>query len=250
MWIEAPNQALKRLQMQIWNSHPYSVFLLNFDPKHTQIAEGAIAVLNLTAAKFGFPSLRSKEIYLFENLHDATPRYLTSTATEFISFNIDGYFPIRFVYQFAHEMGHLMSQAWQRHRQPSHYSWIEEALCGAFSIYCIRQLAGVPSPWFQDASEHCLRTYIDVHYPPIPIDHAWYIANQLHLAASDTLTPTIKLLSRMIADAMPSGMFVEDNKALVGIQSDPDVAQYLCTWETRCARATSVPKLFKHYLQL
>jgi hypothetical protein len=227
----------------------HSLYLLNFssDQRDT-FAHPAREIYRLTAGRFGFPTLRSREIYVFNNLHDDFPRYLSEPAAEFISVHVERDLPSKFAYQLAHETGHLLSQNWRRFQKPGFYSWIEEALCGTHSIYCTRKLLEQPG-WFQTNSQPYL-DYFDQTYPVTVINADWYKTNKDHLAAASSLTDTIKQLSRLIADRFPDGQFVADNIALIETPPKPTVQEYLHEWQSRCRSTSNVAKLLISLLGL
>jgi len=146
---------------------------------------------------------------------------------------------LQFAYQLAHETGHLMAQSWQRHQKPGHHSWLEEAVCGAYTIYGLRELSKNQAA--QGPAHDYLTTVEQEYSQDTVVDAAWYGTNEKHLAASTTLIDIIKPLSRLIADEFPDGKFILDNMALIGMPPILEVAEYLQQWEKKCAGDSSVP---------
>ena len=236
--------------MKIQLCNDVTALLLNFSAaERGQFAEATQEIFKVTAEKYGFPSLRSSEIYVFRNLDDIAPRYLNEPAAEFISLTVEGNFPLKFAYQLAHETGHLMSQNWKRFGKAGHHPWIEEAICGAYTIYCLRELAKIDG-WWKTEGQKYLTDDIEREYPPTTLDRDWYKTNKSHLEAALGLTEIIKPLSRLIADQFLDGEFVVDNKALVDMPPMSDVTDYLAEWKSRCARESALPALLQSRLGL
>jgi hypothetical protein len=235
--------------MPTWSGNGKSIYLLNyydFPDFNTNLH----SVLAATVGKYGFPtSMRSDEIFVFSNTNN-NPRYLSEPRkAEIISLDVKGNFPHQFTYQFSHELGHLMAQGWQRHQKPGQHVWIEEAICGAYSLYCMRALAGLPkSPLQQGAEDYLLNCMPE--YAEATIDAQWYRTNKQHLHAATGLTDTIMLLSRLIADRFPSGCFIDDNIKLADVPLDTDLTNYLSHWASRCTRSENVPQLLQQSLEL
>ncbi|MCP1760994.1 hypothetical protein [Bradyrhizobium japonicum] len=230
------------MKIDLWNGH--SAYLLNFSPDERNNYPLAVKELfRLTAGRHGFPTMRSREIYVFRNSFDSAPRYLDQPCAEFISLTVSENKPLQFAYQFAHEASHLLAQNWQRFQKPGYHPWIEEALCGAHSILCLRELSKHAGWWATEGAKF-LTDYIDKSYPISAIDSNWYQINQGHLSSASGLTDIIKPLSRLIADEFPDGQFAADNMALIPTPPNQDLQDYLQAWEARCPAGATVPALF------
>ena len=220
----------------------HSVYLLNFSPTEWgDFAFAAKEIFLLTAVKHGFPALRSQDIYVFRNTFDLTPRYLSEPTAELLSVNAGVNDWQQFAYQLSHEASHLLAQNWRRYRKPDYYSWIEEALCGAHTIFCLRELSKKAGAWQAYGPNYVVE--VEKEYPASAIDVQWFNTHKSHLATASTLTDVIKPLSRLIADEFPDGQFVADNMKLIDTPSAPTVAEYLHEWKSRCDHTANVPAL-------
>jgi hypothetical protein len=56
------------------------------------------------------------------------------------------YRPWQYTYQVAHEFGHLGTRADKRYPRLDGNKWIEEAICGAYSVYAIRAMSEAEGP--------------------------------------------------------------------------------------------------------
>jgi hypothetical protein len=237
--------------MQIQLANGIVVHLLNFAPSELGSFSLAVQLVgNTLAAKANFPTLKSNIIHVFRNMNDC-PRYVVNSPFELISLRIAENKPFQFIYQFAHEMGHLMAQAGRRFGNKDRHAWVEEAICGAHSVFCMREASQSTRDWIRNGANEYLNDYIYKNYNlTAPIDEEWYCANFPHLVQADGLTDTIQSLSRLIADELCAGEFISDNVALIDTPLTPSISEYLHDWEGRCAVGKNVPKLLRERLGL
>ena len=189
---------------------------------------------------------KSKVVYILRNPYDH-PRYLTETPFEMITVNAGENKPFQFMYQFAHEIGHLSSQSSSRWNKVGRHQWIEESLCGAFSIYCLRAAATSGDlVWFRNGAQEYLTTYVEKAYPVgSQLGSDWFTANVSTLKRLNSLDDIIKPISRLIADEFSNGEFVLDNIALGETTLNTNVDEYLDEWSKRCSLQKNVPNLLK-----
>ena len=227
------------------------VDLLNFAPVEQQGFSRAVAAVGAAlGGKQSFPQLKSEVIYVVRNPYDH-PRYLTEPPFELITVNAGENFPFQFLYQFAHELGHLMAQAGRRIGQAHRHCWIEEAICGAYSVHCMRTASQNGADWFPIGAADYLTDYINPTYGrPEIIDAKWYQDNLSHLQSAGQLTDKIKLLSWLIANELNAGEFILDNVAIIDTPLSPSVQTYLDEWERRCSVQKNVPRLLRERLHI
>jgi hypothetical protein len=232
--------------MQVPLPNGVVVSLLNFAPsEHYSFLLATQLVGNVLASKAQFPTLKSNIIHVFRNLN-GPPLYVVNSPCELISLHVEENKPFQFIYQFAHEMAHLMAQAGRRFGNKDRRAWIEEAICGAYSVFCMREATTHSQDWFRSGANDYLNDYINKNYSStVTIDEEWYRENLSHLVKVDTLTDTIKPLSRLIADELSGGEFISNNVALVDTPLTPSFSEYLRDWESRCAGGKNVPKLLR-----
>jgi hypothetical protein len=75
-----------------------------------------------------------------------TPVYVANVPFELIKVNCAENKPWQYTYQVAHEFGHLSSRSDKRHPRQDGNAWIEEVICGAYSIYAIRAMSKAEGP--------------------------------------------------------------------------------------------------------
>lgn len=196
----------------------------------------------------GAPNMKVKSsvVYVLRNPFDH-PRYLTDVPFEMITVNAGENKPFQFLYQLSHEMGHLSSQSSLRWKKVGSHQWIEEALCGAFSIHCLRAAAASQDMiWFRTGAREYLTTYIDKAYSSTQqLTPDWFVEHQPTLVKLNSLDDLIKPVSRIIADEFPDGAFVADNIALGDVALNPNLRDYLDDWSSRCALRANVPSFLK-----
>jgi hypothetical protein len=226
------------------------VELLNFSSVEQYSFLRAVGVAGAAlGGKANLPTLKSDVIYVLRNPYDH-PRYLTSFPFELIAVNAEENRPFQFLYQFAHEMGHLMAQAGLRIRDQHRHCWIEEAICGAYSIYCMRIATENGEDWVRAGAAVYLSEYIIPSYgKPEIVDARWYRENSSHLQQADRLTDKIKPLSWLIADVLDAGEFISDNVALINTPLTSNISAYFEEWERRCSSDKNVPSLLRDRLR-
>lgn len=218
----------------------YDAVLLNFSSCERPFYGLATSELfKMTAGKHGFPKMRSSEIYIFRNMHDEFPRYLSEPNAEFISLHVDENKPLQFSYQLSHEISHLLAQNWKRHDGFHGKLWIEEALCGATSLFCIYEMAKHDG-WWRHAVDNYFEDYFNIAYPEMNIDADWFTRCSVELSAATALTGSVKLVSRQIVDNFSDGSFISDNIKLDGLPVERDLRRHLENWEGICG-PSSVP---------
>jgi hypothetical protein len=101
-------------------------------------------IANLFFPNGNYPPLRSNVISIVRNPVAPVPRYAADVPFELIMVNCAENRPWQYTYQVAHEFGHLSTRADQRHPRQDGNMWIEEAICGAYSICAIRAMSETP----------------------------------------------------------------------------------------------------------
>ena len=142
----------------------------------------------------------------------------------------------------------MMAHAGARFDTENPHHWIEEAICGAYTVYCIRAASTSSEEWLRSGAKHYLADCIDKEYSSdVSITSEWYQTNAERLGQGG-LTDRIKPLSRLIADELSEGEFISNNVALIGTPLNPAISDYLDAWELRCATGKTVPRLLRERL--
>jgi hypothetical protein len=120
----------------------------------------------MTAALFfpngDYPPLRSDVIRIVRDPNASTPMYRADVSFELIIVNSEEDRPWQYTHQVAHEFGHLSTCSDKRHPRQDGNMWIEEAICGAYSIYAIRKMSeaeGALKGGAQEYLHNCLNDY-------------------------------------------------------------------------------------------
>jgi hypothetical protein len=90
---------------------------------------------NLFFPNGNYPPLRSNVIRIVRKSTAPVPLYVADVPVELIIVNCTENRPWQYTYQVAHEFGHLGTRADKRYPRLDGNKWIEEAICGAYSVY-------------------------------------------------------------------------------------------------------------------
>jgi hypothetical protein len=186
-----------------------------------------------------FPKLKSYVIRVTQEEREA-PLYVTNLPIELILLNAGPNLPWQFTYQFAHELGHLAARAHLRFQKAGRHIWLEEALCGSYSVYTIDRMSRLPQPLGPNALKY-KETYTAIQYSPEGVNSSWFAENWKEISAASTLTPTIMKISGSLAERFPDGSFTADNQALENVTLNPSLVEYLEDWKSKCGREDCVP---------
>lgn len=153
----------------------------------------------------------------------------------------------QFAYQFSHEIGHV----WCNYRRIDYtdnpYQWLEEALCGAMSLYCLHRLANdawpFPDGGFGGDYDNTLPSYVNnvrERYGPAPATgglSAWYKHRAAVLRATRGLYEVNMPLAHWLGDR-----FIERPQRLAAIrylnfwdvERTPSLRAHLQNWLDAC----------------
>lgn len=190
-----------------------------------------------------FPPLRSNVIRVVCD-DSRAPFYAIDSPIELISLNCAPNAPWQFTYQFSHELGHLTARNQLRFKKPGEHRWIEEVLCGAYSVYVLHQMSKLGPPLGPNAQKY-LDDHITEDYSADGVDHAWFVEESANILLAKCLTKSIMKISGLVADRFLSGEFISDNVALGETPPNENVLAYLDDWKARCGRTASVPQLLQ-----
>ncbi len=186
-----------------------------------------------------FPKLKSNLIRVTQAERE-TPLYVTNLPFEQILLNAGPDKPWQFTYQFAHELGHLAARAHLRFQKAERHTWVEEALCGSYSVYTIDRMSRLPPPLGPNALNY-KETYTAIQYSSEGVNASWFAENWKEIRSASTLTPAIMKISGLLAERFPDGSFTADNQALGNVALNPSLIEYLADWKSKCGREDCVP---------
>jgi hypothetical protein len=190
-----------------------------------------------------YPPLRSNVIRIMRDPTAPTPVYVANVPFELIKVNCAENKPWQYTYQVAHEFGHLSSRSDKRHPRQDGNAWIEEVICGAYSIYAIRAMSKAEGPMksgAQDYLDNCLNDYRSHE-----VDANWFARHLPEFRTATTLTAPLMKLSGYIAARLPIGQVIADNRAIMDSPLNEDHWAYLSEWKKRCKGPNTVPALLE-----
>ena len=121
--------------------------------------------------------------------------------------------------------------------------WIEEAICGAYSIYAIRAMSEAEGPLKSGAQEY-LHTGLNDHRSD-EVDAGWFARHLPEFRTATTLTAPLMKLSGYITTRLPVGQVIADNRAIMDTPLNGDHSAYLSDWKRRCKGPRTVPALLE-----
>ncbi|WP_137043886.1 hypothetical protein [Pseudolabrys sp. FHR47] len=192
-----------------------------------------------------FPPLRSDPVQVVREDSEVspTPMHVVGAPFELILLNCGVNRPWQFSYQFGHELTHLAARSDLRFGKSGRHSWIEEALCGAGSIYALRRMAKEGGEALEaGAQNYLLNPGLD--YSSVGVTPEWFATNSASIFVSSGETSLTAKIAAAILDACPDGSFIFDNRMLIEVPLNPDLDQYLAAWE-KLVPAGKVPTLLR-----
>lgn len=189
-----------------------------------------------------FPPLKSNEITITRAVLPS-PLYAFGTSNELIYLNCSENKPWQFTFQLAHELGHLASRSDLRFPRQDGNMWIEEAICGAYSVYAIRSISEMGGP-LQKGAQDYLREELN-NYWPGEVDGQWFAQKLPEFRNANTLTQTLEKLSGYIAAKLPVAKVIADNRAILYTPLNTNSSAYLADWKSRCVGTDNLPALLE-----
>jgi hypothetical protein len=186
-----------------------------------------------------YPPLRSDVIRIKRDANASVPRYVAHVPFELIVVNCAENRPWQYTYQVAHEFGHLSSRADKRHPRPDGNMWIEEAICGAYSLYAIRAMSETEGPMKDGAQDYLHNGLSDHRSDEVNAD--WFAQHLPEFRTATTLTTPLMKLSGYIAARLPVGQVIADNRAIMDNPLNEDHWAYLSDWKKRCNGPLTIP---------
>jgi hypothetical protein len=193
-----------------------------------------------------YPPLRSDVIRIRHDPNASGPVYAANVPFELIMVNCAENRPWQYTYQVAHEFGHLSTRSDKRHPRQDGNMWIEEAICGAYSIYAIRTMSETEGPLKDGAQEYLHNSLND--YRSDEIDADWFAQHLPEFRTATTLTPPLMKLSGYISARLPVGQVIADNGAIMDNPLNEDHWAYLSDWKKRCNGLHTIPALLERLL--
>jgi hypothetical protein len=191
-----------------------------------------------------FPPLKSNVIAVLRTT-SKTPLYAAGTQHELILVNCHEDKPWQFTYQLAHELGHLTARSDLRHPRKDGNLWIEEAICGAYSLYAMRSMSELDGRIGEGAREYLEEETIKA-YSSVEVDAEWFAGHYEEFRAAEGLTDNLKKLSGYIAERLPFVEVAMNNRAIRDIPLEQDLTAYLRTWQAACGSRDSLPILLQN----
>jgi hypothetical protein len=190
-----------------------------------------------------YPPLRSNVIRIMRNPTAPTPVYVANVPFELIIVNSAENRPWQYTYQVAHEFGHLSSRSDKRHPRQDGNQWIEEVICGAYSVYAIRAMSEAEGP-LKDGAQEYLHKHLN-DYRSDEVDADWFARHLPEFKTATKLTTPLRKLSGYIAARLPLGQVIADNRAIIDTPLNNDHWAYLSDWKKRCNGPHTIPALLE-----
>lgn len=187
----------------------------------------------------------------------------TASDVATVRVTVGGTYWCQLVYQFSHELGHVVSNSWgkQWHSGAAH-EWLEEACCGALSLLALERMAG---RWADHgllgdvAYAQSFRKYLAERFREFtqsgPLDPAhlqtWRIGNASALAAGKSLNDVNKPLAALLYGMMRDRTVLwHDMRALNHWPRPAELTlgDHLATWGEWCTRLGTAGEL-PHWLR-
>jgi hypothetical protein len=191
-----------------------------------------------------FPPLRTNVIRIMRILTEPCPRYVAQVPLELILVNCAEDRPWQYTYQVAHEFGHLATRSDMRHPRQDGNMWIEEAICGACSVYAIRAMSETEGPLKSGAQDYLQHHLSD--YRSDEVDGDWFARHLPEFRTATNLTAPLMKLSGYIAARLPLSQVIADNRAIMDNPLNEDHSSYLSDWKKRCKGPLTVPTLLEN----
>ncbi|WEK50283.1 MAG: hypothetical protein P0Y66_22005 [Candidatus Kaistia colombiensis] len=120
--------------------------------------------------------------------------------------------------------------------------WIEEAMCGAYSLVGLKSLNNLDDWWRENGLPY-LEGILQGAYAFGQVDAEYVSARANALCAANHLSDDIQPISGLIFSKIASDRIIEDNIALSRVPVGTDVATFLRAWAKECGGATTTPEL-------
>lgn len=203
-------------------------------------------LLSLFFPNGNFPPLKSSTIYIDRVPTAATPRYVKNDQFEHIIVTSAESSPSNFIYQLAHELGHLAARADLRHPRHDGNMWIEEAICGAYSLFAFQHLVTASGPFTLGAIEY--NRWLRTEYVAEGVNDDWFEAHLHAIHGARELTDEAKKISAYIFERVPLQHVLWANTMLMGTPINPNRFQFVADWKARCAGFEALPTLIEDLL--
>jgi hypothetical protein len=202
-----------------------------------------VMTANLFFPNGNYPPLRSNVIRIVRVPTAPVPIYAAHVLFELITVNCAENRPWQYTQQVAHEFGHLSTRADKRYPRQDGNMWIEEAICGAYSIYAIRAMSEAEGPLKVGAHYYLYNCLND--YRSDEVDADWFARHLPEFRTAATLTMPLMKLSGYIAARLPVGQVIADNRAIMDNPLNEDHRAYLSDWKKRCNGPLTIPALLE-----
>lgn len=198
---------------------------------------------NLFFPNGNYPPLRSTAIRITRDPTASTPVYVANASFELIKVNHAESAFWQFTYQVAHEFGHLATRSDKRHPRQDGNMWIEEAICGAYSVYAIRVMSETEGPLRWGAQDYVQNHLTDYRWEDV--DANWFAQHLPGFRTATKLTAPLMKLSGYIAARLSVDQVIADNRAIMQNPLNEDHSVYLSDWRKRCKGPCTVPALLE-----
>jgi hypothetical protein len=190
-----------------------------------------------------FPPLKSNVIVITRSPTAPTPMYVANLPYEAITVNCAENRPWQYTYQLAHELGHLTTRSDTRHPRRDGNLWIEEAICGAYSVYAIRAMSETAGRMQHGALDYLRNDLND--YRAEEVNAEWFAQHFDGFRTATGLTGPLMKLSGYIAGRLPVSQVISDNRAIMHNPLNEDHAAYVSDWRRRCEGDENVPAILE-----
>jgi hypothetical protein len=218
--------------------------LRDFSPLERPLADLAT---QMTADLFfpngDFPPLKSNAIVITRRPTAPAPLYVAYSPDEAITVNCAENRPWQYTYQLAHEFGHLATRSDTRHPRRDGNLWIEEAICGAYSVFAIRTMSETGGRMQHGALDYLRNDLND--YRADEVNAEWFAQHLAEFRTTTSLTKPLMKLAGYIAARLPVSQVVSDNRAIIHNPLNADHVAYVADWRKRCEGDENVPAVLE-----
>jgi hypothetical protein len=220
--------------------------LLGFTDIERPNAELATRQISQLLFPNGYPPLKSEVIDVERISGFPTPLYAGHLNREHIIVNCQENYPWQYSYQLSHELGHLATRSDLRYPRKDGNMWIEEALCGAYSVHALKAMSQAAGPLQWGAQQYVRDGLAEYRYDAV--NSQWMDERLADFRPANTLTPDLQKLAGYIAANLPIEQVISDNCAIRHIPLNENLDAYLSDWDQQCEGDATTPRLLQDLL--
>jgi hypothetical protein len=188
-------------------------------------------------------NLRTSEVEIVRIESESAPMYVSNSPNELIVVNCGENYPFQFTFQLAHELGHLSTASYLRYPRSDGNKWIEEAMCGAYSLIGLRSYASLGKKHEIGVSSYLSGDEMKNERAFVDVTQEWFEIQRSELSSTTTLTPNVRKISGLIDANLTSNQIISDNIAIADVPVGTDTQTFLNAWSVQCSGLNTTPKL-------